>query len=243
MSGTLYARGVGTSNESQVLATGTFSSSVTVGFGHNEGRPLNTFNSFSGTGVRNTYTNSFTLGQNYTFSTGRTSDGAGNRNQRTAFIGLTALNTLTIGIYNDVRASRAVLWGDGGDKYWSAGINVSLSHKGYTASWLTDMYYGNTEAKATYKEDIKDERGENYARQSLFDLMLNNAVESINVTFPRSDFGGRQVTLGLGRTGRAAMWPSYAMHRHQKEEGNTTKHFHFITVLFKTTAIGRVFIE
>jgi hypothetical protein len=235
-SGTLYGGGVGTSSSSPTLFTGVISPSLTLGWGDGTSRPLNTFNSFSGTGVNTSYTNSVSFGQNFTFSSGATSVAGYNRNQRTSYFGLTALNTFSAGSYNDVQ--RLPFWGDGGDEFWSAGLNASLTYNGFTASYTNDMYYGKSNNKATYADD-EIINGINYDRQPAFDRNLNNALETFNFTMPGSMFGGTQVTLGMGRTGRSAMWPSNRMHNTIKDPQDPSKHFHHLFVPNNTSTVFR----
>jgi hypothetical protein len=242
---TFYRGGVGTSSLSPSLFTATLSPSLTLGFGQGVSRALNTFNSFSGTGVYTSYTNSLSFGQNFTFSSGSTSESGYNRNQRTSYFGLTLLNSFSAGHYNDVK--NLMFQGDGKDEFWSAGLNASLDYKGYKASWTNDMYYGKSNHLASYDDD-KIINGNNYDKQSPFDMSLNNALETFNFTMPGSMFGGTQITIGMGRTGRAAMWPSNQMHNtiHPKDENgkiNKSKHFHHLYVPNATSNVFRIGLQ
>lgn len=240
LSGTFYGGGVGTSSSSPTLFTGAVSPSLTFGFGSGTSRPLNTFNSFSGTGVNTSYSNSVSFGQNFTFSSGKTSLAGYGRNQRTSYFGITALNSFSAGHYNDVQ--RFPFWGDGGDEFWSAGLNASLSYKGFSASWTNDMYYGKSNSTATYADD-EIIGGMNYDKQPAFDRSLNNALETFNFTMPGSMFGGTQITLGMGRTGRAAMWPSNKMHNTIKDPVDPSKHFHHLYVPNSTSTVFRLGLQ
>jgi RHS repeat-associated protein len=235
LSATLYGGGPGTSSLSPTLFTGTLSPSVTVGFGSGTPRPLNTFNSFSGTGVYTDYNTSITFGENLTLSTGKTSTAGYGRNQITSYFGITALNAFSAGHYNDVQRL-PLFFGDGRDEFWSAGLNASLSYKDLTASWTNDMHYGKSNHEANYGDD-EIINGVNYDKQPLFDRSLNNATETFNLTYSGKVFGGYDVVVGLGRTGRDAMWPSNTMHKSMPDKIDKSKHFHLLYVPEPTTNV------
>jgi hypothetical protein len=233
LSVTGYYRGTGTSIPSRFLFTFNLSPAITFGSGFGMPRTLNTFNSYAGSAMFTNYAHSISFGQNFTLSSGKTSLPGYGRNQRTCYVGFTVFDFFTIGHYNDVQ--KLIFYGDGKDEFWSAGINISLGYKGYLLAWNTDMYYGKSNENARYADDdIID--GINYDRQSEFDKSLNNAQENINLTFPTGFFEGpSSVMVGLGRSGRAAMWPSDRMHDHQKDPDDPTKHFHHLYVNHTTT--------
>ncbi len=248
LSGTFYAGGVGTSQSSPILFNAVISPSLTFGIGDGIKRPLNTFNSFAGTGVYTYYENSISIGQNYTLSSGNTSQANYSRNQMTAFFGFTMLNTLTAGSYNDVH--KLPFWGDGKDEFWSAGLNASININDYILSWSNDMYYGKSNNNATYNDDWKPSwaNGLNYDAQDPFDMSLNNALETWNLTIPGSMFGGTEFTFGMGRSGRDSMWPSNRMHNsiHPKNSDGTEDksiHFHHLFVPTLTDSVLRFGIK
>lgn len=65
-------------------------------------------------------------------------------------------------------------------------------------------------------------------------MKLNNAVETINITIPGSFFGTNvnmpNISIGYGRTGEKAMWPSNKMHEKIPDKEKPDQHFHYLKV-------------
>lgn len=105
------------------------------------------------------------------------------------------------------------------------------------------MFYGKSNRNATYKDDLIID-GKNYDNQNKYDMKLNNAVETINITIPGSVFGENysmpNISIGYGRTGEKAMWPSNKMHESMTDDEDDTKHFHYLKVEEPTTPVWRV---
>jgi hypothetical protein len=229
LSSTYYSGTVGTSSSSPDLLTLVASPSLTFGWQNGTYRPLNTFNHFSGTGVYTNYKHSVSFGQNLILSLRHNDD----RNQRNSYFGLTLFDTFTAGHYNDVERG-PFWWGDRRDRFWSAGLSAQLDYQGWSASYINDMYYGNNNNKDDYKKDVIF-KGRNYARQSDYDLRLNNSIEQISLSGP--DHLGHRQKISIGRTGRAAMWPSNLMHAHIPDRYDITKSFHRLWVTYPTQTI------
>jgi hypothetical protein len=145
-------------------------------------------------------------------------------------------------------------FGDGGDDFWSANIHLGYNiGKGYRIGLNLDMHYGKTYSKAWSNDSkttdvTKFVRGRwiNYDGAPAFDKSFNNASNYLQITMP--GYGGQTRTVGIGFSGRSAMWPSNKVHNgihpplgvqrknwlgKWKDVPNTDYHFHHIEVPHK----------
>lgn len=228
-SATFYRGGAGTSKSSPNLFNLTLSPSLTFGGGTAAPMSLNLFNGMSGTGVNNTFKNSFTFGGNMVFSTGTNSDGSG----RSQWLGAASfrLGNFSMGSYNDTWKP-PLFMGQGSDQFWSAGLNAQIQNGDYNLSWSNDMYYGMSNDDATWSDD-RIINGQNYDNQRLFDVMLNNGRE--NITLSSGRFGIMQSGT---RSGYQTFYPSNTMHNnmHYMDKPTGQVHsFHHLYVPYPNT--------
>jgi RHS repeat-associated protein len=217
---------LGTSHNQDAIFFSTFSPSLTLGFGKSDAIPLTTFPSIVGTGVKNSFKYSFTAGQNFIESSGKTSDGS-SADQRTGYLGF-RVGQFYAGSANDTKKN----FGDGGDTFWSANVQAGYNlGKGARLALNLDMYYGKSNEKAVYDNDKKtfdlrkrSPKYQNYDNQNNFDKSFNDATSTLQLTLP---FQNQELNFGIGIKGRSAMFPSNAMHNTINIENKDGKIYKF----------------
>jgi len=200
---TFIRGGAGTSKNSPNLLEFTLSPSLTLGYKEAQEIPLNLFIDQAGTGVQNPFKNSFTLGGNLVLSSGVNSDGT-SRHQWLGAAGLRIGGAFSLNSYNDV--FRFPFTGMNTDQFRSAGLNGSFQIGDSKFDWANDMYYGKSNKKATFKDDIVI-GNHHYDDQNIYDLLLNNGRERFS--FTNSKLGINESTI---RSGAETFWPSNKMH-------------------------------
>ncbi|MFZ6053426.1 hypothetical protein [Halocola ammonii] len=225
---TFVRGGAGTSQYSPNLFTFTVSPSVTFGSGSADPMELNLFTGNSGSGVNNTFRNSFTYGINAVFSSGMNSDHSG-RSQLLAAVSI-RLNNLALSSYNDTK--KFPFFSTGADQFFSAGLNGQLKNGDNTLFWSNDMYYGMSDQGAKYNQD-RIINGQNYDNQRPYDVLLNNGRETLAMV--NSNFGVLQMGT---RSGLNTFYPSNSMHdniRIWDKEMNRKMSFHHLYVPYPNT--------
>lgn len=189
----IYNNGIGTTsgstgkleNRSEFI----LSPSLTLGNGKAPAMPLNTFNGLTETGVKNSFHNALTLGRNYIF------DSAG-RDQITSSVGLKFGDT-TVHTYNDMKGG--VFFGDGGDRYHTANIEVTRLQDGmfYTLGnvmYTGEKWWNKNGGTKTFRHD-----GNNYYLQpSVHDFLLNNGETYLTTRNAAGVFMDRRWARGAG---------------------------------------------
>jgi len=195
--------GAGTSKSSPNLLEFTISPSLTLGYKDAPEIPLNLYIDQAGTGVMNPFQNSFTMGGTLILSSGINSDGS-HRNQWIGGAGLRIGGAFALNSYNDTK--KFPFFGTGSDQFRSAGLNGSLQIGDNKLEWANDMYYGKSNEKATFNDDLKI-GAHHYDNQNMYDLLLNNGRERLS--FINDKQGINETSI---RSGAETFWPSNKMH-------------------------------
>ncbi len=200
---TFIRGGAGTSKSSPNLLEFALSPSLTLGYKDAPEIPLNLYIDQAGTGVKNPFKNSFTMGGTLILSSGINSDGS-RRHQWIGGAGLRIGGAFSLNSYNDV--FKFPFMGMDSDQFRSAGLNGSLHIGDNKLDWANDMYYGKSNNNAEYSDDIPI-GDHHYDDQNIYDLLLNNGRERLS--FTNDKLGINETSI---RSGAETFWPSNKMH-------------------------------
>ncbi len=226
---TFIRGGAGTSKSSPNLLEFALSPSLTLGYKDAPEIPLNLYIDQAGTGVQNPFKNSITMGGTFILSSGINSDGS-RRHQRISGVGVRIGGAFALNSYNDTK--KFPFFGPGSDQFRSAGINGSLQIGDNKLDWANDMYYGKSNEKATFHDDLLI-GDHHYDNQNIYDLLLNNGRERLS--FTNDKLGINETMI---RSGAETFWPSNKMHDSMEVEDKYDKNiypFHRLFVPYPNT--------